>query len=66
MPPPYLFVLNLFIIVFGGAGRRGCLSESGCLFWIVVSVIITVLINLVLLLFSLLFSGPSPGAGGSF
>jgi hypothetical protein len=66
--PPYLFMLNLFIIVFGGGGtgRRGCLSGSGCLFWIVVSVIITVLINLVLLLFSMLFSGPNPGAGGSF
>jgi hypothetical protein len=63
---PYLFVLNLLIIVFGGSGRRGCLSGSGCLFWIVVSVIVTVLINLVLLLFSMLFSGPNPGAGGSF
>jgi hypothetical protein len=54
---PYLFVLNLFIIVFGGGARRGgCLP--GCLFWIVVSVGITILINLVLLLISLLVSGP--------
>ena len=67
--PPYLFMLNLLnllIIVFGGSRRGGCLSGSGCLFWIVVSVIITVLINLALLLFSMLFSGPGPGAGGSF
>ena len=57
---PYLFVLNLFIIVFGGGGRRGgCLS--GCLFWIVVSVGITIFINLILLLVSLMFSSPGPG-----
>jgi hypothetical protein len=62
--PPYLFVLNLFIIVFGGGTRRGgCLS--GCLFWIVVSVAITIILNLVLLLISLLFSSPgvNPGPG---
>jgi hypothetical protein len=34
---------------------------SGCLFWIVLSVVITVLINVVLLMVSLLFSGPGPG-----
>jgi len=54
---PYLFVLNLFIIVFGGGARRGgCLP--GCLFWIVLSVGITILINLVLLLISLPVSSP--------
>ncbi len=59
---PYLFALNLFIIVFGGGARRGgCLS--GCLFWILVSVGITILINLILLLFSLSFSGPQPPGG---
>jgi hypothetical protein len=60
---PYLFVLNLFIIVFGGGGRRGgCLS--GCLFWIVVSVGITIFLNLILLLISSLLSGgPAPGPG---
>ncbi len=62
--PPYLFVLNLFIIVFGGGTRRGgCLS--GCLFWIVVSVGITIFLNGILLLISLLFSSPgvNPGPG---
>jgi hypothetical protein len=57
---PYLFVLNLFIIVFGGgSGRRGC--SSGCLFWILVSVGLTIFINLILLLISVLISGPGPG-----
>ncbi len=53
---PYLFVLNLFIIVFEGGGRRGGCS-SGCLFWILVSVGLTIFINLILLL----ISGPGPG-----
>jgi hypothetical protein len=57
---PYLFMLNLFIIVFGGGSRRGGCS-SGCLFWILVSVGLTIFINLVLLLISLLISGPGPG-----
>jgi hypothetical protein len=57
---PYLWIMNLFIIVFGGgSGRGGCLS--GCLFWIVVSVGITVFINLIIILISLLVSGPGPG-----
>ena len=57
---PYLLVVNLFIIVFGGGTRRGgCLS--GCLFWIVLSVGLTVLINLILLLVSFSVSGPGPG-----
>ena len=60
---PYLFVVNLFIIVFGGTSRRGgCLS--GCLFWIVVSVGITIFLNVILLLLSTLLSGgPQPGPG---
>ena len=57
---PYLFMLNLFIIVFGGGGRRGGCG-SGCLFWILVSVGLTIFINLILLLISLLVSGPGPG-----
>jgi hypothetical protein len=57
---PYLFVVNLFIIVFGGGTRRGgCLS--GCLFWLVLSVGLTILINLILLLVSFSVSGPGPG-----
>jgi hypothetical protein len=58
---PYLLMLNLFIIVFGGGVRRGgCLS--GCLFWLVLSVVITIVINVVLILISILVSGPqSPG-----
>ena len=57
---PYLFMVNLFIIVFGGGGRRGGCG-SGCLFWILVSVGLTIFINLILLLISLLVSGPGPG-----
>ena len=59
--PPYLLMLNLFIIVFGGGGGRrgGCLS--GCLFWIVVSVGITILLNLIVLLFSAVLSALGPG-----
>ncbi len=57
---PYLFMLNLFIIVFGGGGRRGA-CVSGCLFWILLSVGLTIFINLVLLLISLMASGPGPG-----
>jgi hypothetical protein len=34
---------------------------SGCLFWIVLSVVITILINVVLLMVSLLFSGSGSG-----
>jgi hypothetical protein len=56
---PYLWIMNLFIIVFGGGGR-GC-AARGCLFWIVLSVGLTILINLILLLISLLVSGPGPG-----
>jgi hypothetical protein len=57
---PYLFVLNLFIIVFGGGSRRGGCAP-GCLFWILVSVGLTIFINLILLLISLHVSGPGPG-----
>jgi hypothetical protein len=53
---PYLMMLNLFIIVFGGGTRRGGCG-SGCLFWILVSVGITIVIYLILLLISLLVSG---------
>ena len=56
---PILWMINLFIIVFGGGGR-GC-ALGGCLFWILVSVGLTILINAVLLLISLLVSGPGPG-----
>ncbi len=57
---PFLFMLNLFIIVFGGGGRRGGCG-SGCLFWILLSVGLTIFINLILILVSLLFSSPGPG-----
>jgi hypothetical protein len=56
---PYLWIMNLFIIVFGGGGR-GC-ATGGCLFWIVLSVGLTILINVVLILIPLLASGPGPG-----
>jgi hypothetical protein len=57
---PHLFMLNLFIIVFGGGTRRGGCG-SGCLFWIVLSVGITIFINLILLVISLLVSGSGSG-----
>ncbi len=57
---PHLFMLNLFIIVFGGGTRRGGCA-SGCLFWIVLSVGITIFINLILLVISLLVSGSGSG-----
>lgn len=57
---PYLLMLNLFIIVFGGGGRRGGCG-SGCLFWIILSVVLsvglTILVNLLYVLFA------SPGSG---
>jgi hypothetical protein len=56
---PYLWIMNLFIIVFGGGGR-GC-ATGGWLFWILLSVGLTILIKVVLLLISLLVSGPGPG-----
>ncbi len=57
---PFLIMLNLFIIVFGGGGRRGGCG-SGCLFWILVSVGLTIFINLILLLISAMGPGPGPG-----
>ncbi len=52
------------IIVFGGGGRRGC-SGTGCLFWVLISVVLnvglTILVNLISLL---LLSGPAPGIPG--
>ena len=36
-----LFMLDLFIIVFGG-GRRGGCSTTGCLFWILFGVVLSV------------------------
>jgi hypothetical protein len=50
-------MLNLFIIVFGGGGRRGGCSGKGCLFWILISMGLTLLVNLIYLL----FSSPAPG-----
>jgi hypothetical protein len=57
---PHLFMLNLFVIVFGGGTRRGGCG-SGCLFWIVLSVGITIFINLILLVISLLVSSSGSG-----
>ncbi len=57
---PYLLMLNLFIIVFGGGSRRGGCG-SGCLFWILVSVGITIFINLILPLIPLMVSGSGSG-----
>lgn len=58
--PPYLFLLNLFIIVFGGGGRRsGC--GSGCLFWIILSVVLSVGLTILVNVLYILFSGPGSG-----
>jgi hypothetical protein len=57
---PYLLMLNLFIIMFGGGSRRGGCG-SGCLFWILVSVGITIFINLILPLIPLMVSGSGSG-----
>jgi len=54
---PYLFVLNLFMLMFGRGGSR----REGCLFWILLSVGITIFINIILLLISLLISGAGLG-----
>lgn len=59
--PPYLFLLNLFIIVFGGGGGRRGGCPSGCLFWIIVSIALSVGLTLLANLFFYMFSGPSPG-----
>ncbi len=44
---PYLLMLNLFIIVFGGGSRRGGCG-SGCLFWILVSIVLSVTLTIIL------------------
>lgn len=63
--PPYMFMLNLFIIVFGGGGgRRGGCSGAGCLFWILLSIGLSVGLTLLLNLIALLFSSPAPGIPG--
>lgn len=63
--PPYMFVLNLFIIVFGGGGgRRGGCSGTGCLFWILLSIGLSVGLTILVNLIALLFSAPAPGIPG--
>jgi hypothetical protein len=61
---PYLLMLNLFIIVFGGGGRRGGCSGRGCLFWILISVVLSVGLTILVNLIYLLFSSPAPGVPG--
>jgi hypothetical protein len=58
-----LFMLDLFIIVFGG-GRRGGYSTTGCLFWILISVVLSVGLTILVNLVYLLFSSPAPGIPG--
>lgn len=63
--PPFMFVLNLFIIVFGGGGgRRGGCSGTGCLFWILLSIGLSVGLTILVNLIALLFSAPPPGIPG--
>ena len=59
------FMLNLFIIVFGGGGgsRGGC-SGTGCLFWILISVVVSVGLTVLVNLIALLLSSPTPGIPG--
>ncbi len=62
---PILFMLNLFIIVFGGGGgRRGGCSGPGCLFWILISVALSVGLTVLVNLIALLLSSPAPGLPG--
>jgi hypothetical protein len=55
-----LFMLDLFIIVFGG-GRRGGCSTTGCLFWMLIGVVLGVGLTILVNLIYLLFSSPAPG-----
>jgi hypothetical protein len=57
-------MLNLFIIVFGGGGRRVGCSGRGCLFWILISVVLSVGLTILVNLIYLLFSSPAPGVPG--
>ncbi len=59
-----LLMLNLFVIVFGGGGRRGGCSPAGCLFWIIISVGLSVGLTIMVNLIYLLFSSPAPGIPG--
>ncbi len=61
---PILFMLNLFIIVFGGGGRRGGCSGAGCLFWILISLALSVGLTVLVNLIALLLSSPAPGVPG--
>lgn len=61
---PILLVLNLFIIVFGGGGRRGGCSGPGCLFWILISLALSVGLTVLVNLIALLLSSPAPGVPG--
>jgi hypothetical protein len=61
---PNLFLLNLFIIVFGGGGRGGGCSGPGCLFWILISVVLSVGLTILVNLIALLLSSPAPGIPG--
>jgi len=53
----------LFIIVFGGGGRRGC-SGPGCLSWILISIVLSVVLTLLVNLLFYLMSSPVPGIPG--
>ncbi len=62
---PNLFILNLFIIVFGGGeARRGGCSGPGCLFWILISIVLSVVLTLLVNLLFYLMSSPVPGSPG--
>ena len=47
----------MFIIVFGGGGRRGC-SGLGCLSWILISIVLSVVLTLLVNLLYYLLSSP--------
>ena len=53
----------MFIIVFGGGGRRGC-SGLGCLFWILISIALSVGLTVLVNLLFYLLSSPVPGIPG--
>ena len=61
--PLQLLFLNLLIIVFGGGGGRRGGCPTGCLFWIIVSIVLSVGLTLLGNLILFFISGPGTGGG---
>ena len=54
----------MFVIVFGGGGRRGGCSGLGCLIWILISIALSVGLTVLVNLLFYLLSSPVPGIPG--